>query len=281
MTGHRMGLFCGGISLKKSRRSQCSRSESWFIRCCSASCTVRRGLSPFQCHSGEATHLYLPLLSTILHEKVTASPSLKYANLMHLWCRSACFNLFWDLNPCVFYYMVQQTPFKSWTSILVHSWLVTDQISLALCILVPVTCDRRQTIQNRGELLQRAQASSTSTHALDLRASSTSIFLEQAVSSSRIEKMCTHYLHYKLFGPSSEVNFDLYKVMQASECVKTHWEIFATSTNPDVCPSWNSVNFFFVLQQQHCICLTQFNVYSFMENLHFWYIHIFWYIFDI
>ena len=110
-------------------------------------------------------HLYLPLLSTILHEKVTASPSLKYANLMHLWCRSACFNLFWDRNLCVFYYMVQQTPFQSWTSILVHSWLVTDQISKALCILVLVTCDRRQKIQNRGELLQRAQASSTSTHA--------------------------------------------------------------------------------------------------------------------
>ena len=133
-------------------------------------------------------HLYLPLLSTILHEKVTASPSLKYANLMHLWCRSACFNLFWDLNPCVFYYMVQQTPFQSWTNILVHSWLVTNQISIALCILVLVTCDWSNSPWFWIFCLLRAQASSTSTHALDLRASSTSIFLEQAVSSSRIEK---------------------------------------------------------------------------------------------
>ena len=109
-----------------------------------------------------------PLLSTILHKNMTASLSLKYANLMHLWCRSACFNLFWDLNKCVFYYMVQQTPFQSWTSILVNSWLVTDQISIASCILVLVTCDTRLKIQNRSELLQRAQASSISTHALGL-----------------------------------------------------------------------------------------------------------------
>ena len=166
-----VSLFCG-ISLKKSRRSRCSRRESWFIRCCSASCTVRRRLSPFQCHSGEVfltcAHLNLPLLSTILHKNMTASLSVKYANLMHLWCRSACFNLFWDLNKRVFYYMVQQTPFQSWTSILVHSWLVTDQISIASCILVLVTCDTRLKIQNRSELLQRAQASSISTHALGL-----------------------------------------------------------------------------------------------------------------
>ena len=171
-----VGLFCG-ISLKKSRRSRCSRSESWFIRCCSAVhlTLCEEDFHHFSVtHSGEAfltcAHLYLPLLSTILHEKVTASLSLKYASLMHLWCGNACVNLFWDLNKRVFYYMVQQTPFQSWTSILVHSWLVADQISIALCILLLVTSDRRKRrkIQNRGELLQRAQASSNSTHALGL-----------------------------------------------------------------------------------------------------------------
>ena len=219
-------------------------------------------ISVSQC-SGEAfltcAHLYLPLLSTILHENMTASPSLKYANLMHLWCRSACFNLFWDLNKRVFYYMVQQTPFQSWTSILVHSWLVTDKISIASCILVLVTCDTRRRIQNRGELLQRSQASYTSEHALGIEPwtlglpphsfPQNKLFLHQD-----LKKMCTHYLHYKLFDTSSEVNFDLYKVMQASEQCKHTLGNFCHINKSRFLP-------FFVLQQQHCIWLIQFKVY--------------------